>query len=278
MATLLNEMLDNTKEYDFVHRSGFSELPSDVKDAIVIVHGEHEWQRWKEIESDLQKLTWALLIIICDEAPLFPWRKLVHPKRKIWIQTPSPTYHQAADRYMICGYPHDAQMHLSDYDAFSVDRPLDWFFAGQVTHGRRTQCVEQLRKMPNGLLFETPGFWQGLPRPEYYQSLSRARIVPCPSGPATPDSMRVAEALEAGCVPLVDGTCSRQNYPSGYWNFVLKSAPPFRIVDNWSELPRIMAEELAKWPNNRNELMVWWKEYKRSMSDWLREDLEYLRR
>ena len=30
-------------------------------------------------------------------------------------------------------------------------------------------------------------------------------MIPCPSGPATPDSFRLWEALEAGCVPIADG-------------------------------------------------------------------------
>jgi len=279
LASLLNESFDNTREFEFVHCSGWADLPVGSKEAIVVVHGEHLLAKVGQIEADLNTLDRALVVLFCDETSMFPGRRLEHPRRKIWLQTPVPNGSSSyANRYLICGYPHDAQTHLNHFDVRSVDRPFDWFFSGQVTHGRRTACVQQLRQMKGGLLNETPGFWQGLERSEYYRRMSQAMIIPCPSGPATPDTMRVAEALEAGCVPLVDGNCSLANYPEGYWNFVLKSPPPFRIVDDWSKLPQIMDEELAKWPANRDALTQWWVEYKRSMSDWLREDWAALRR
>lgn len=278
IATLINEMFDNTREYEFLHCSGMADLPSGTKEAIVVVHGEHLLHRAYEVLRDLNTLDRSLVILFCDETPVFPGATLVGGKRKIWLQTPTPTGYPFADRYLICGYPHDAKVHLSGSDVRSVDRPLDWFFAGQVTHGRRSQCVRQLREMKGGLLLETPGFWQGMDRSSYYVNMASAKIIPCPSGPATPDTMRMAEALEAGCVPIVDGNCSRNGYPSGYWDFVLKSKPPFRIVEDWDTLPQIMVEELEKWPANRDALLPWWVEYKRSMSDWLREDIETLRR
>lgn len=278
LATLLNETFDNTREFEFVHCSTMSDMVGHHDEAIVVIHGEHEVAQLAQIASDLTLFKRAIVVLYCDETPVFRGKTLVAPNRKIWVQTPLITYHTFANRYLICGYPDDTQMHLSHFDAMSVDRPLDWFFAGQVTHGRRLACVNQLRNMSKGALCETPGFWQGMPRAEYYATMANAKIIPCPSGPATPDTMRMAEAIEAGCVPLVDATCSRKDYPAGYWNFVLQSNPPFPLVEDWSQLPQIMAQELAKWPHNRNKLVQWWKEYKASMCDWLREDIAALRR
>lgn len=276
MSTLLNEMFDNTREFEFVHCNTMSELPQNAPEAVVIIHGEHEFNRVDQIEQDLNRLGRSVIVLACDEPGIFPAQRIIRPNRRLWIQTPN-AHLPYGDRFMICGYPHDIHMHLANMDVRAVDRPLDWFFSGQVTHGRRTQCVAQLRTMPNGQLNETAGFWQGIERSEYYRAMTQAKIIPCPSGPATPDSMRVAEALEAGCVPIVDALCSRHGYPLGYWQTVLKQEPPFRLIEDWSTLPQVMAEELAKWPHNRDRLIDWWLEYKRSYCDWMREDIAALR-
>lgn len=276
MSTLLNETFDNTREFEFIHGSTMADLPPGAQEAVVVIHGEHEFNKVDQIEQDLNQLSRAIVVLACDEPGIFPGRRLVHPKRKIWLQTPNPNS-SLGDRFMTCGYPHDIHMHLANMNAQAVERPFNWFFSGQVTHGRRQACVMQLRNMQGGLLVETAGFWQGLPRDEYYRNMTLAKIIPCPSGPATPDSMRVAEALEAGCVPIVDALCSRGGYPLGYWDTVLKQKPPFPIIEDWSTLPRVMAEELAKWPANRDILVAWWKEYKRSMCDWLHQDIEEIR-
>jgi len=148
---------------------------------------------------------------------------------------------------------------------------------GQVTHIRRIQCVEQLRKMPNGYLLENKGFWQGLERSEYYRVLASAKIIPCPSGPTTPDSFRMAEALEAGCLPIVDATCPVRGYPEGFWRNIFGYDPPFPIIEDWRDLPRVMEISLQGWPDNRNRAYEWWKGYKGRMKQWLAEDLNTLR-
>jgi hypothetical protein len=158
-------------------------------------------------------------------------------------------------------------------------RDLDWFFAGQITHSRRHHCVRFLENIPRGELIKTGGFsQQALSRTDYYTRMSRCKIVPCPGGPVTPDTIRVAEALEAGCVPIVDSKPgNRSEYPGGYWNYVLKQTPPFTVLDEWWQLPNLMQEELARFPQRQQELQIWWANYKRSMQDWLRQDIEELR-
>lgn len=276
MSTLINETFDKTGEFEFIHCGGMVECPSDATEAVVVIHGEHEHNKVDQIEQDLNRFSRVIVVLACDEPGIFPGRRLVHSSRKIWLQTPRPNS-TLGDRFVTCGYPHDTQTILSPYNRLSVDRELNWFFSGQVTHGRRMQAVQQLRTMQGGMLNETMGFWQGLDRAEYYRYMANAKVIPCPSGPATPDTMRLAEALEAGCVPIADARCSYPNYPLGYWDTLLKQNPPFPVIDDWSTLPQVMAEELAKWPANRDALMPWWDEYKRSMCDWMREDIRTLR-
>ena len=274
-AGLLNETFDKLGCCN--HYTPFNSLPPDTRGAVVVVHGGNEQNQVDNIVADLNTLKWALVVVFCDDEASFNTRRLVAPNRKIWQQMPIPGKHDFVDRRIICGYPGDAPQHLARFNQRSVDRHLDWFFAGQVNHPRRYACTEQLRRIPNGCLVETPGFWQGLSRPEYYEKMSQAKIIPCPAGPVTPDTIRMAEALEAGCVPLIDDKPGARAFPTGFWPYVLGENPPFPVISDWSDLPRVMDEQLAQWPANRDRCLLWWTGYKQSWIDNMRADIEELR-
>jgi hypothetical protein len=278
VTKLLNDAFDTCPGYTFTHRSTWAELPPSQTGAVVVYHGDHEYTKIEEIQRELTTLKWALIIVIGDESALFPCGRLVSLNRKVWFQIPMPgARHSYSNHNLICGYPSDAPEHLAPFNAKSVDRPLNWFFSGQITHPRRVACAEQLRRMPNGRLIENAGFWQGLPRAEYYATMASAKVIPCPSGPTTPDSFRMAEALEAGCLPIVDATCPRAGYPEGFWKNIFGYVPPIPFIEDWKDLPAVMEKALAGWPENRNLAYRWWQAYKAQPALWLKTDLDYLR-
>ena len=277
ISTLLNDEVFDGSGVPLQHCCGPAKCPPYVEEAIVVIHGEHEIGRVAEIRQYLEKFRRCIVILGNDDAGSFPVQQLAKAGRRVWYQFGVPGRHNQANRLLTCSAPEDSKQLLSPYDSLSVERPLDWMFAGQITHTRREQCAAQLRKMPNGFLHETKSFWYGMPRPEYYAKMAQAKIVPCPSGPRTPDSIRMAEALEAGCLPLIDARSSRPGYPAGYWEYVFGYTPPFPVIDDWSTLPRVMEEALSCWPYNRDVAVAWWKQYKESMRNWIIEDMQALR-
>jgi hypothetical protein len=272
-CTLLNETLD--AGFDFRHYSTTADVPQNAQTAVIVVNGGHEQGLEKAIDVELRRFQWSIIIVIGDEESKFQTRFLQGPNRKIWQQNPTPQVHHFANRFLICGYPSETQKYLAKHDRTSAVRSLDWFFAGQVTHSRRHQCVQVLNSIPNGKLQSTKHFFaQDLTPEDYYAIMSKAKIVPCPGGPCTPDTFRLAEALEAGCLPIVDDRPGlRAGYPQGYWENVFGERPPFPIVQNWTNLPNIMRQELAKWPRNRDAAYAWWVKYKAKMADWIRTDM-----
>lgn len=277
IATLLNDAFDGARDFEFNHQDTMNGTSDG---AVVVLHGDHLRNRVEAIQADLATLPWALVVVIGDEASVFPSGRLTASNRILWQQMPIPGIHDFAKRKLICGYPHDMPQHLFYYkDVMSAERPYDWFFAGQVNHILRRKCVEKLRNLRNGRLIETPGFWQGLDRAEYYHQMVESKVIVCPAGASTPDTLRVAEALEAGCVPIVDGLHHRAGYPKGYWQYVFGENPPFPVVeDEWQSLPQVMEQVLSQWPSNRNQCVEWWKNYKRKMVSWMSEDLQEIRR
>jgi hypothetical protein len=270
---LLNDMFDS---YQCEHYSGFSALPVGTKGAVLIIHGGHLRHDVDKINQDAAKLDWVIFIGIGDEESDFPYHLLWHRNMKLWIQTPIPSRHRFANHYILEGYPCD--MHDYICNVPNASRSLDWFFVGQTNHTCRIQMAEQLRQMPNGKLVETTSFYANtVNHEEYFRTMGQAKVVLCPTGPATPDSFRFAEALEAGCVPIVDTRPSwKPEYPSGFWEMMFPQGMPFPIIYDWKTLPRIMETVLGDYETIQRNCAVWWAEYKRNYFLWLGQDLKAL--
>lgn len=270
---LINETFDLIG--GFTHYTPFKNLPS-TDGAVVIIHGGNQLGQADYLLGELNKLKWAVVMVVCDDEANFNTRLLCAPNRIIWQQMPIPGRHDFAKRRIICGYPGDCKEILATGDRNSVNRPLNWFFAGQVNHSRRCQCCAQLEKRFDGFLLKTNGFWQGLTRQDYYDKMVSAKLVISPEGPVTPDCLRMAEALEAGCLPIIGDKPGARVFPNGFWPYVLGENPPFPVVSDWATLPKIIDEELSKWPKNRDIAFKWWQNYKLNMQKWLIEDIQEL--
>ena len=192
----------------FTHYSGWDGMPQVPEYAVVVVHGGHLRYQVDLINEKIQQLQGVLIIGIGDEENDFPYDRLWHRNMKLWMQSPIPGKSRA-DRFPIVGFPVDCQEHL----IHGQERIYDWSFAGQVTHVRREECVNAARNIPNGYLKETKQFYSGLEHAEYFKILGQSKIVLCPSGPVNSDTFRMAEALEAGAIPIC-GPASRMARPN----------------------------------------------------------------
>jgi hypothetical protein len=269
-ATMVNEIL---ALYGVRHCEGFGHLPMDAKGAIIMFHGQQDAPKpniGKRLSGYAQELEWVLWISIGDEGCEFPYDDLDHPRQRKWIQTPKPGKVKA-DRYLIEGYHPNTRTLLGK--SADVKRDFDGFFAGQVNHTRRQECVASLQDKIGVYVYPTDSFMAGLSMEEYYGVMKRAKLVPCPAGPLTPDSFRFAEALEAGCIPILDAFSPDR--VAGYWDMVLESHP-FRVVEDWDTLPRVMDEILERYEENQRAAKNWWHWYKLRMRTWMRQDLEAL--
>lgn len=219
------------------------------------------------LNADIRRMDWVLIICTANEPGSDAYREINHPNKKIWVQTPKAS--DEADRYLPIGYPAiiKQQEHL---------KTMDWFFAGQATNDRRIACIEQLDKMEGGELLATNGFNQGMPHDEYIEKLFASKVAPCPGGPSTPDTFRVYESLEAGCVPIVDMACGAGTYFGNYWEKVFGKVP-FPLVSEWSALPEVMQEVLDNYEDYQEATSLWWAEYKEGLYKNLMDDINELR-
>lgn len=224
--------------------------------AIVVIPARHHAQDVAQINKELKKVKGVILFLMGDEESDFPVEKIKHLNIKIWVQNPKPGRH---DRYEKLGTGYPPQIHNISEDA--PDKTLDYFFAGQVTHARRKQCVAQLENIPSGDMLATPGFTQGLEQGEYYEKLSRAKTAPCPSGPITVDTFRLFESLQLGCVPIADTETPTEDW-AGFWEWLFDGPVPFPTIKNWDSLTGYITEITAEYPAINNRVQVWWMRYK----------------
>lgn len=252
--------------HTFEHRH---DLPATGGAVVVFPAGIHRDQ-YDRLNADLAHLDWVLLILTADEGSLFETKHIHHPNLILWVMTPRPDHdYPAGTRFIGEGYATDTRTVLADA---CTTKSTDTLFAGQVTHLRRRQMATALNDVAD--IVETGGFAQGLPRDAYLERLAAAKVAPAPSGPVTPDSFRLYEALEAGALPLADAVCPAYQTP-GYWDMVAPGHP-FPTITDWANSADAVNTALNDWPGNANHASAWWQAHKRTMAYWLIDDLDTL--
>lgn len=265
----------------FTIHDDFATLPSEATGAIVCLPARYHIspEDVKLINEDIAALDWVIMILSSDEETWFPLDQLKHPNMRVWATTPHPELHKDIDgllgEFMQYG-AHDmikaamSRTNIAGKRRLQFDKPIDYFFAGQITHERRQLAAIALNNMQAdradmvGKVLYTEGFTQGMPPAEYYANMAHTKTAPAPSGAVTPSSFRVFEALEAGAVPIADNVSPVASYPKGYWQFLF-NGEHFPILDNYDQLAGYTRDVLDDYPHTNNRVFAWWQGYKRNL-------------
>jgi hypothetical protein len=96
----------------------------------------------------------------------------------------------------------------------------------------------------------------------------------CPSGATTPDTFRHAEALELGCVPIVDAMSPQEE--TGYWELVYGVDHPLMEIYDWSYLPQTIDTMLENYERELPVVRDWWRGYNDDLAVKLVTDVKEL--
>lgn len=277
---------DIFKQGNFKHYEGFVQdgepenknAYSHGDGAIVIVNGRTHETNADEINRDIARLQWVLFIETGDEESVFPWRDIKHPLMKVWLQLPRMTEHDDTHFKLPNGYRPDTHDELAKIEP--SERNIDYLFIGQVNHERRQQCFDVATQFktvyPTAIVEKTEGFGSDQVKyPDYLKLLTKSKIALCPSGVESADNFRLYEALEAGCLPVVDAF-STNFKTAGFWKYLFGSDVPFPIVDYWDAFPNMIPHLLSDFPANANRCFAWWQGYKRKIKWQLLDDVKEL--
>lgn len=222
---------------------------TNQKEAIVIIPGAYQGYLIKEINQELSKLEKCVVIITSDEENNFPIDELIH--KNMVVYSTYPTTYMKNIKWLPIGFPPQSKMIDNNYI-----KDIDWFFAGQVNHKSREAMIENVKDIPNGELHISSGFAQGLSHDEYYRLMERSKIVLCPNGNISPDSFRLYEALEAGCIPIVESPY--------FWVGMFKTVP-FPIVNEYLTWKESIEMILVDYDKFKVSVDNWWKTTKENI-------------
>ena len=288
--TLINELFSGPEftHTEFSRGQDYAATPDFG--AIVVIPGR---QCVEPPENDvpmlramLQRMKWAVVLITGDEESRFPFQELMLPNTRVWVMSPVQGKHDILNgRHLINGSQPRMRASLASVQGQFVSqlpKDWDWFFAGQITHPRREQCAQALRPLGGGKLIETKGFLQGIAPDEYYASLLRAKVVPCPSGPVELSTARIFEAIECGCVPVVDGRTPYPEYANaakpGYWEWFFDGPVPFPVIYDWNAFNSTMQVILSDFSTHQGRCYKWWVAYKQHFQARVMTDVNLLSR
>ena len=90
--------------------------------------------------------------------------------------------------------------------------------------------------------------------------LSATEFIPCPNGFVHPETYRLYESLECGCIPIVEN--AYQYYDRLFPN------NPFIKIEKWIDARPIIEDwEDTQINKKREECKIWWDQYKDQLQE-----------
>jgi hypothetical protein len=143
-------------------------------------------------------------------------------------------------------------------------RKYVWSFLGNQSASSRPEMLEALRDIkPNFTHLYSAGQFatRRLSRSEYQAVLDETVFVPCPMGNAMLETWRFYEALEAGCIPIVEAR------PLLRYHEQLLGPHPVPTVYRWSQsatLIQALKGNVKRLKDLQQNIVEWWERCKQA--------------
>jgi len=142
-----------------------------------------------------------------------------------------------------------------------VERKYKWAFLGTPHKSSRHDLLFQLSDIEPSFSHKTKKFNEKIiDASKMSEILTSTEFIPCPNGFVHPETYRLYEALECGCIPIVENTYK-------YYDRLFPNNP-FIKVDRWIEAKPIIREcgnDQIK--QKREECITWWSQYKKQLQE-----------
>nr|WP_283626816.1 hypothetical protein [Alteromonas macleodii] len=167
--------------------------------------------------------------------------------------------------------PHSVQLEsdeLSPQPIRKNNRKYKWTFTGTPHKSSRHDLLFQFSDIKPFFCHKTEKFnTKIISVDEMSEILSSTEFLPCPNGFFHPETYRLYEALQCGCVPIVENAYK-------YYERLFPDNP-FIKVDKWIEAKHV----ITKWENERikqkrEECNTWWNQYKNQLQEFIKNKIK----
>tara|TARA_X000000368_G_C22883822_1_gene646529 strand:- start:13 stop:903 length:891 start_codon:yes stop_codon:yes gene_type:complete len=147
-------------------------------------------------------------------------------------------------------------------------RELKWSFAGTPHKSSRHDLLYQLSDIKPFFCHKTEKFDKKIiSLDEMNDVLSSTEFIPCPYGFFHPETYRVYEALECGCIPIVEE--AYQYYDRLFPN------NPFIKINKWKDAKLLLQEwDDDRVKEKREECIIWWKNMKKEIQNAIKNKVD----
>ena len=144
-----------------------------------------------------------------------------------------------------------------------VERKYKWAFLGTPHKSSRHDLLFQFSDIEPSFSHKTKKFNNKiLEVSKMNEILTSTEFIPCPNGFVHPETYRLYEALECGCIPIVENAYK-------YYDRLFPNNP-FIKIDRWIEAKPVIRE----WGDDqikqkREECRTWWSQYKNQLQEFI---------
>tara|TARA_Y100000816_G_scaffold290687_1_gene279998 strand:- start:4690 stop:5712 length:1023 start_codon:yes stop_codon:yes gene_type:complete len=145
----------------------------------------------------------------------------------------------------------------------NLDRKYIWSFFGQI-YSSREIMINSLNEIYPHFVHQNQSFMSedALQPAEIKNIYKNTIFAPCPDGYVNPDTFRIMEVLESGCIPIV-----KKFNSIDYFKYVYGDHP-FIVVNKWNDVNKVIKKyindkELLN--NKQNEIVLWYQAYKKNL-------------
>ena len=232
----------------------------DEKDQLIIIDSQLSIK--KELYEKLSKKCSSIYLIhLGDEGGTEDTNLIYNYCKHVWRTFGLPKYFNN-DKITCIPIGYKSGPNLQNKEI--IKRKFLWSFMGTIHGASRYDLIHQNENLKPHFINKTLSFAskESLDTEKYYGILHDSIFIMVPHGYLHPESYRLYEALESGCVPIIEN-------PHNFYNNFLPKNPLIKI-NLWKESPEI----IKKLFNNKNklkeksdEINFWWKNYKKNLQN-----------
>jgi|TARA_B100001964_G_scaffold28544_1_gene28962 hypothetical protein len=239
-----------------------SEKELESNDTLIIVDSDIE--RKNKLYIKLKLICSKIFLIhLGDESGIYDLSSIYNNFNFVWRTFCSNKYFK--NKQVSClpiGYKSG-----TFFEKQEIERKYKWAFIGTPHKSSRHDLLFQLSTIKPSYCYKTKKFNDKIMEiNEMNEILSSTEFIPCPSGFVHPETYRLYESLECGCIPIVENAYK-------YYDRLFPNNP-FLKVDKWIEAKAV----IEKWGRpqikyKRKECEVWWKQHKNQLQEFIKNKI-----